>query len=94
MCGLLLLVIFSLGLVFCFLPATNNKDEQITVVKAISNSPGNFLSSNISSYSYFLRVVPGTDFHIKNNIRIKKLGGLLNKLTGMVLYPLGLNNVK
>ena len=41
-----------------------------------------------------MHVVPGTDFHIINNVRIKKLGGLLNKLTGMVLYPLGLNNFK
>ena len=31
---------------------------------------------------------------IKNNIRIKDFGGLRNKLTGMVLFPLGLNDVK
>ena len=62
----------------------------MAVVKAISNSPGNFWFINTSSYSYFLRNVPSIDFHIKNNIRIKKLVGLLNKLIGMVLYPLGL----
>ena len=31
---------------------------------------------------------------IKNNIRIKDFGGLRNKLTGMVLFPLGLNDVE
>ena len=42
LCGLLLLVIFTLGFVFCLLPATNNEDEEMAVVKVISNSPGNF----------------------------------------------------
>ena len=42
LCGLLLLVIFSLGLVLCFLPATKNEHEEMAIVKAISNSPGNF----------------------------------------------------
>ena len=44
----------------------------MAIVKAISNSPGNFWFSNISSYSYFLRAVPGIDFHIKINIRIQQ----------------------
>ena len=64
----------------------------MAVVESISNSPGNLVI--FADIYIFLHVVPGIDFHIKNNIRIKKLGGLLNKLTGMVLYPLGLNNVK
>ena len=42
--GLLLLLIFSLGLVMClFLPSTNIVNEEMAVVKAIPNSPGIFL---------------------------------------------------
>ena len=66
----------SLGLVLCLLPSTKNKNEEIAAVESISSSPGNFWFSNTSSYLYFLQVVPGIDFHIKNNIRIKYLGGL------------------
>ena len=81
-------------MVLCLLPATKNENEEMAVVKAISNSPGNFWFSNICPYLYFLHVVPGIDFHIRNNIRSKDLGRLLNKLTGTVLFPLGFNNVK
>ena len=31
LCGLLFLVIFSLGLVFCFLPATKHEHEEMTI---------------------------------------------------------------
>ena len=38
--------------------------------------------------------IAGIDFHIRNDIRSKDLGRLLNKLAGMMLFPLCLNNVK
>ena len=40
--GLLLLLIFSVGLVMCLLPSSNIGNEEIVVVKAIPNSKGNF----------------------------------------------------
>ena len=40
--GLLLLLTFSLGLVMCLLPPNNIENEEMAVVKAISDSPGNF----------------------------------------------------
>ena len=40
--GLLLLLIFSLGLVMCLLPPKNIVDEEMAVVKSIFDSPGNY----------------------------------------------------
>ena len=40
--GMLLLLIFSLGLVMCLLPPKNIADEEMAVVKSILDSPGNF----------------------------------------------------
>ena len=42
LCGLLLLVILSLGMVLSLLPSTKNENEEMAVVESISNSPGNF----------------------------------------------------
>ena len=48
LCGLLLLLVFSLGLAMYLLPSSNIGSEEMAVVKAIPDSPGNFLISNIS----------------------------------------------
>ena len=47
LCGLLLFLIFSLGLVMYLLPPTNIGNEEMAVVKAIPSSPGSFLNSDI-----------------------------------------------
>ena len=60
----------------CFLPSTKNENENMAVVESISNSPGNLVI--FADIYIFLHVLPGIDFHIKNNIRIKNLGRLLN----------------
>ena len=73
LCGLLLLVILSLGLALCFLPASKNEYGEMAVVESISNSPGNLV---IFAHIYTLHVVLCIDSHIKN-IRIKDLGRLL-----------------
>ena len=86
LCGLLFLLIFSLGLVMCLLPSTNNGNEEIAVVKTISNSPGKFCISNIC------HVVP-IDHYIKIDI-IKDMIRLPNILIWTVLLPLVLNIVK
>ena len=76
-----------MGLVLCFLPSTKNENEEMAVVESISNSPGNLV---MFAHIYIFACCTLYNSHIKNNIRIKDLGRLLNKLTGMVLFPLGL----
>jgi hypothetical protein len=70
----------------CLLPSTNNGNEEIAVVKTISNSPGKFCISNIC------HVVP-IDHYIKIDI-IKDMIRLPNILIWTVLLPLVLNIVK
>ena len=45
--SILLLLVFSLGLVLCLLPSNYVGNEEETVIKAINNSPGNFWISII-----------------------------------------------
>ena len=40
--SILLLLIFSLGLVMCLLPSNYAGNEEEAVIEAINNSPGNF----------------------------------------------------
>ena len=42
LCGLLLLLVFSLGLAMYLLRSPNIGYEEMAIVKAIPNSPGNF----------------------------------------------------
>ena len=75
-----------MGLVLCFSPSTNHEHEEIAVVKAISNSPGNFWINDI------FHVLP-IDNQIKIYIRNEDVVRLPNMIW-TVLFPLILNIVK
>ena len=85
--GLLLLLIFSLGLVMCLLPPKNIADEEMAVVKSILDSPGNFWNSNICPiHRFYWMLFLYAYFHIKVDIRVKVVVRLPNILTQMVFF--------
>ena len=64
--SILLLLIFSLGLVMCLLPSNYAGNEEEAVIEAINNSPGNFWISIICPIIYIVLI-----FIIKSTLKIK-----------------------
>ena len=54
LCGLLLFLTFSLGLVMCLIPPIDIGNEEMVVVKSIPDSQGNFWNSDIWPIHWFI----------------------------------------